>query len=586
MKKSTSTLSLQTPTARLFAALVAAGLAVSAPESQAADGTWISTTTPSNWSDSAKWSDDTIADGSGSTANFSNLNITANTTVNLDSDRTLSNLTFGDTITTSGANWTLSGSGVLTLAGASPTLTVNALGSGRSVTVSSVIAGSNGLTIAATGNLVLTGLNTYTGTTTFISNTGTVSINNIANGGVASALGAGTAIATSLGGNASVRLAYTGGTASTDRSISIANTTSFNLTNSGGGELTLTGGVAFGSPGGATYFSARQGIINLSGLISGTGNSYVGVNGNNAQLVLTNNNNSFRGGVQISNGTLRASSIANTNSNSALGQAGTISFGQSTTDGTLVYTGSTASSNRTFSITAGRTATINVQESLSNLTLSGVIGSTTGALTKAGTGTLTLSGGNTYTGATTISAGTLVAGSANAFNLATGQVNVSGGTLDSSVANVNFGGAINLSSGSVNINSNSAVGTISLATGKNFTASGGTLTFNLGTAFDQIVSAGGSAKFDLTGSTLVLDTTGAGFSYGNTYQLFSGFDASTSVAGTALITGYDTAGFTATLSNGGQLSFAASAVPEPSTYAALAGLGILGFAVYRRRRAS
>ena len=50
-----------------------------------------------------------------------------------------------------------------------------------------------------------------------------------------------------------------------------------------------------------------------------------------------------------------------------------------------------------------------------------------GALTKLGTGALTLTGHNEYTGGTTIAAGTLVAGSARA--LGTGDIAVKGGTL-------------------------------------------------------------------------------------------------------------------------------------------------------------
>jgi autotransporter-associated beta strand protein len=50
-----------------------------------------------------------------------------------------------------------------------------------------------------------------------------------------------------------------------------------------------------------------------------------------------------------------------------------------------------------------------------------------GALVKAGTGTLTLTGANTYHGGTTVTAGTLVAGAAGA--LGTGAVVVGGGTL-------------------------------------------------------------------------------------------------------------------------------------------------------------
>jgi autotransporter-associated beta strand protein len=53
-----------------------------------------------------------------------------------------------------------------------------------------------------------------------------------------------------------------------------------------------------------------------------------------------------------------------------------------------------------------------------NTTISGNIGGGTGGLSMSGTGILTLSGTNTYTGATTVSAGTLKMGSATALNSA------------------------------------------------------------------------------------------------------------------------------------------------------------------------
>ncbi len=59
----------------------------------------------------------------------------------------------------------------------------------------------------------------------------------------------------------------------------------------------------------------------------------------------------------------------------------------------------------------------------------GVGGGTGGSLTKVGTGTLTLSGANTYTGPTTVSAGILKAGNKTGSATGTGTVNVNSGTL-------------------------------------------------------------------------------------------------------------------------------------------------------------
>ena len=113
-------------------------------------------------------------------------------------------------------------------------------------------------------------------------------------------------------------------------------------------------------------------------------------------------------------------------------------------------------------------------------TLSGNLGSganKTGGLTKSGNGTLTLSSNtNGYTGATTISAGTLKAGSSTAFNTTSALV-ATAGTLDLNGFNVGFlsstGGA------SANTITNSATGSIT-----------NTLTIGTGTGTNYLAAAG------------------------------------------------------------------------------------------------
>ena len=141
--------------------LLTAAVALWGGNAHAAAGTWTQTTSGGLWSNTANWSGGTVANASGSTAFFNAVDITADNTVHLDSARTITGLTFGDTATGTPASWILdnNGNAANTLTGIG-TITVNALGTGKSATISAVIAGSTPIIKAGAGTLVLSGANT------------------------------------------------------------------------------------------------------------------------------------------------------------------------------------------------------------------------------------------------------------------------------------------------------------------------------------------------------------------------------------------------------------------------------------------
>lgn len=125
----------------------------------AADGVW---TNPAggSWAEATNWASATIADGSGAIADFSTLDLAANAAVTLDGARTIGTLRFADT--TVGSDWSLAAgtAGPLTLAGASKPV-IHA-GSGTT-TISTALAGTQGFEKTGAGVLVLSGVNTFTG---------------------------------------------------------------------------------------------------------------------------------------------------------------------------------------------------------------------------------------------------------------------------------------------------------------------------------------------------------------------------------------------------------------------------------------
>ena len=144
--------------------LLASLVCFSMHSAHAATGTW-AVDASGLWSDTGNWSGGTVADGSTSTANFTN-DITADRTVSLDSARILNKLVFSDLDTATAGSWLIDNNATpantLTLDGTAPTITVNALGTDKVAEISAVIAsGTDLINKTGTGTLVLSGANTY-----------------------------------------------------------------------------------------------------------------------------------------------------------------------------------------------------------------------------------------------------------------------------------------------------------------------------------------------------------------------------------------------------------------------------------------
>lgn len=79
----------------------------------------------------------------------------------------------------------------------------------------------------------------------------------------------------------------------------------------------------------------------------------------------------------------------------------------------------------------------------------GASSSGTVAITRSGTGSLTLSGVNTYSGPTTVTSGTLIAGGTSAFGAATGNLIAAGGVLNLGARGISRTGTVSLTGGTL-----------------------------------------------------------------------------------------------------------------------------------------
>ncbi|ARS26810.1 autotransporter-associated beta strand repeat-containing protein [Sphingomonas sp. KC8] len=287
------------------------------------------------------------------------------------------------------ANQTITG-GQFTSGPAGGTLGVQHNGGGI-FTIESAIVDGGGVTAFAkggAGRVVLSGANSYSGATTLTD--GILQVSSIANGGVASGIGASSAASSNLvleGGT----LQYTGGTTASDRGFTLVNggpSRTIDVT-AAGTDLVFSGVVT--SPDDAGFAKTGEGTLTLAN----AANDYVGV-------------------TTVARGTLAVNTLTNGGFASGIGAADNTSANLVlTTGGRLRYTGGTVATDRGFTLANGL-GRIDVEQAATTLTISGVA-TGTGTFIKDGAGTLILSGTNTYTGDTTVTAGILRAGSARAF---------------------------------------------------------------------------------------------------------------------------------------------------------------------------
>jgi autotransporter-associated beta strand protein len=335
-------------------------------------------------------------------------------------------LTVGGNVTFGGSN-ALTFGGPVTLTG-SRTLTVN----NSSTTLAGAVGESGGsrtLTKAGTGKLVLSGSNTYTGGT--VLGAGTLALDNASSAGTGTlTLNAGTLRANST-------------------ALSLANpvTLGGSVTLGGGPNLTLTGTVTLT---GNRTLTMGGGTMTLAGTVTQSGGTWALTEAGSGTLALTGSN-TYAGGTVLSAGTL------------ALGNANSAGTGTLTLSGgtTLQATGApvslanavTVGGNVTLggslgltlsgpvTLTGSRTVTVT---NTGTTTLARAVGQSGGnwSLTKAGAGTLVLSGSNTYAGGTVLGAGTLALD--NASSAGTGTLTLNGGTLQANSAPLTLANPVTL----------------------------------------------------------------------------------------------------------------------------------------------
>lgn len=368
--------------------------------------------------------------------------------------------------------------------------------SSQTWTISSVISSTGSLTFTGTGELVLSGANTYTGgtnlnagilnvstnsalgtgaltfnggtlqagapslilannmtlntvTNTFDTQSSTSTLTGVisdgSNSGTLTVIGNGTLVLTNTNNSYSGGTFLNGGTLNITSDLVLGNLASTTTFNGGalqaGANITSGRYIVLNGSGGTFYTNGLSST--LSGVISGPGAlNIIGATADTDFLALTGNN-TFTGPINVSSATL------NISSDTALGSA----------SGVLTLTDATLQSATGSNIADSRTIVLNdlggtFDTNGSSSTYSGAVEGA-GALTKVGANTLFLAGSNSYSGGTNINAGTINFNNNSA--LGSGAITFNGGTLQAGAENLSIGlpMTLNASSGTIDAAGNS-----------------------------------------------------------------------------------------------------------------------------------
>ncbi len=378
-----------------------------------------------------------------------------------------------------------------------------------------ILSGSGSLVKTGTGELTLSGDNSYSGGTTITGGTLTadhadsLGSGDIDNSGVlkvgegdlentlsgsGSLVKTGTGELTLSGGND-----YSGGTTINDGKLIADNADSLgsgDIDNSGvlqvgEGELKNT---LFGS---GSLVKTGTGELTLNG-----DNDYSGGTTIDDGVLIADNADSLGTGAVANNGVLQVGEGELKNTLSGTGSLVKIGTGELTLNGDNDYSGGTtitggtliaASVNALGSGDIDNSGVLQVGEGELKNTLFG-----SGSLVKTGTGELTLSGDNTYSGGTTISGGTLIAANVNA--LGSGDIDNSGTLI------LDANGAFELANVTTHSGATTALAAGSTLDAGQFTQEdGSTLSIDLGAATDDAVITADSVALGGT-----LNVTGIG----------------------------------------------------------------------------